>query len=182
MHNSRRHPAHSDFVSALKKLADARRSFARLAEAKLVLGNDNHIGDIGEYWARRYYEQCGQFRAYCESKVDPFDIALSNGIHVSVKSITSWSKGGYGTQVKPLDGKHWQALFAIKLNERLFPERVSIVPLRQLLERPVFVENERRRKDLRAPTKSYPRFEWWTWLDEFRVQFSASDADCIFET
>jgi hypothetical protein len=35
-------PLHTDFIKALKDLAKAREAFRRLAEAKLILGNDNH--------------------------------------------------------------------------------------------------------------------------------------------
>src|SRR5258707_3573831 len=171
---NQRHPQHSYFIAALSQLAEVRRSFADLAASKLVLGNDNHIGDIGEYWARRYFEQIGQFKAYCDSKVHPFDIALLNGLHVAVKAITAWSKNGYGTQIKPLDGKHWQVLFAIRLNENLFPDRISVVPLTQLLKKPVFLENKKRREDPKTPTRAYPRFEWWPWLDEYKVSFSVT--------
>ncbi len=175
-----RHPHHLDFIETLAKLAEVRRSFHALAESKAILGNDNHIGDIGEYWARRYYEQCDEFLGYGESKVHAFDIALRNGAKVSVKTITKWSKGGFGTQVKPLDGKDWQILFAIKLNEILFPEKVAIVPLPYLREQTVFVENEKRRGALKDATKTYPRFQWWSWLDNYQVPFSIRKDDCIF--
>jgi len=60
---------HADFIQALAQLAGARESFAKLAKAKLILGNDNHIGEIGEYWVRRYYELRGQFKCYGTGKL-----------------------------------------------------------------------------------------------------------------
>jgi hypothetical protein len=53
---------HVYFLKALGQLAAARESFAKLAQGGLILGNDNHIGDIGEYWVRRYYSQLGRLR------------------------------------------------------------------------------------------------------------------------
>lgn len=50
------HKLHAEFLDALEDLARARTVFDRLDEDGLILGSDNHIGDIGEYWVRRYYE------------------------------------------------------------------------------------------------------------------------------
>src|SRR5450759_3631960 len=54
-----RHPKHSEFLDALRQFAAVRSLFGALADEDLILGNDNHIGVIGEYWAHRYYEQLG---------------------------------------------------------------------------------------------------------------------------
>ena len=152
-------------------------SFARLALEGLILGNDNHIGDIGEYWARRYYEELKTFECYGTGKNAPFDLRLKDGTTVSVKTITAWSKTGYGTPVRPLDGKHWRILAAVYLAENLFPKKIAIVPIEDLLQRPVFVDNAARRSHATMATKSFPRFEWWPWLEDYEVAFSIQGDD-----
>jgi hypothetical protein len=167
-----RHPLHIDFINALTQLAGARESFGKLAEAKLILGNDNHIGDIGEYWVRRYYELRGQFKSYGTGKNCPYDLKLNDGTGVSVKTLTAWSVTGYGTPIRPLDGKHWKMLAAVFLEKNLLPEKLAIVPLTKLVEQPVFIKNAARRSNATDPTTSYPRFEWWPWLDQYKVSFT----------
>ena len=172
-----RHDLHNDFIQAIAQLAVARRSFSKLADGKLILGNDNHIGDIGEYWVRRYYEILGQFKCYGTGKNCAFDLKLDDGVGVSVKTLTAWSKSGYGTPVRTLDGKHWQVLAAVFLGEDLQPLKLAIVPLADLIKEPVFVDNLARRTHPTDPTKSYPRFEWWTWLDRYKVTFAMKEDD-----
>src|SRR5258708_4316648 len=170
-----RHPLHADFIQALAQLAGARESFAKLAKAKLILGNDNHIGDIGEYWVRRYYELRGQFKCYGTGKNCAYDIQLNDATGVSVKTLTAWSETGYGTPVRALDGQHWQVLAAVFLGRSLLPKKLAIVPLSQLVEQPVFVRNAGRRSHSTDPTSSYPRFEWWPWLDRYQVTLTIKD-------
>jgi hypothetical protein len=124
-----RHPLHSDFIKALAQLTGARESFKKLAERKLILGNDNHIGDIGEYWVRWYHEILGQFKCYGTGKNCAYDIQLADGTGVSVKPLTAWSNGaktGYGTPVRTLDGKDWQVLAEVSLNEDLRPRKLAM--------------------------------------------------------
>jgi hypothetical protein len=100
---------HTDFVKALKHFAKARRLFEKLVEGELILGNDNHIGDIGEYWVRRYHERLEKFKRYHPHKTGPFDIEPRSGKSVSVKTTTAWSKKGSGSPVKA-DRGHWGCL------------------------------------------------------------------------
>lgn len=174
----RRHRAHVDFVDAVRRLAAVRDSFTELAKQKLILGNDNHIGDIGEYWMRRYYEQRGIFCAYGNGKTALCDIKLADGTAVSVKTITEWSKTGYGTPIRPLDGSQWTVLAAVFLGADLFPKRIAVVPLADLRKQPVFLRNEARRAGAK-PTQSYPRFAWWDWLENYEVRFSIVDDDLV---
>jgi hypothetical protein len=90
---------HEAYVQAIGQLAAVGRSFAQLASDGLILGNDNHIGDIGEYWVRRYYEGLGEFKRYGAGKNSPFDIQLTDDKQISVKTLTAWSELGYGTPV-----------------------------------------------------------------------------------
>jgi hypothetical protein len=170
---------HAHFVDAIRSLAAVRSSFSLLAKEKLILGNDNHIGDIGEYWARRYYEELGLFSSFGSGKNAACDIKLTNQTTVSVKTLTAWSKTGYGTQIKPLDGVNWQVLAAVYLSEDLFPSRIAIVPLAELIVRPVFVKNAKKRAHPTKATKSYPHFEWWDWLIHYEVSFEIKDDNLV---
>lgn len=160
---------HQDFLKAIEHLAAARSLFEKLAAGGAILGNDNHIGDIGEYWARRHFELTGQFNRFGDKKTSPFDIELIDGSKVSVKTITEWSKTKKGTQIKPLDGESWQLLMCVALDPQLRPERMALVPFRALATRPEFAQNARRRNDLEAPTTTFPVFRWWPWLAEHQL-------------
>src|SRR5580658_2867121 len=100
---------HADFIIALQHLANTREAFEELAGDGLILGNDNHIGDIGEHRVRRYYELNGRF-----------DIKLKGGDCVSVKTLTAWSRAGYSTPVRA-DGGYWAIFAAVFLAKNLFP-------------------------------------------------------------
>ena len=136
-------------------------------DEKLILGNDNHIGDIGEYWVRKYFEGISQFKKYGPKKNSPYDIELIDGTKVSVKTITAWSSTGCGTQVKPLCGKDWTLLAAVYLNKSLFAQKIALVQLDALMTREPFVSNANRRTS--GESSAHPRFQWWPWLDEFTV-------------
>lgn len=102
--------ADKTILSAIKALSTARAEFSKAAERGLILGNDNHIGDVGEYWVRLYLENTGEFKKYADKKNDPYDIELNDGKKLSVKTITEWSETGYGTQIKPLCGYRLAAI------------------------------------------------------------------------
>jgi len=154
-------------AAAMAALSAARGAFTDAAEAGLILGNDNHVGDIGEYWVRTYFETRGEFGGYSKAKNDSYDLELTDGTRVSVKTLTSWSKRGRGTQVKPLCGRNWQLLAAVFLDDRLHPQKIAVVPLGELVQRKVFALNAANRAERR--TRSYPAFQWWAWLDEHLV-------------
>ena len=154
-------------ADAIESLAIARNHFQSARSAGLVLGNDNHIGDLGEYWVMKHLKNGDRFKRYAQSKISPYDIELTDGSRVSVKTITSWSEAGLGTQVKPLCGTKWSILAAVLLDKDLKPCKIAWVPLQVLVTKEPFVSNERRRRE--NGTKSYPRFEWWEWLNEFLV-------------
>lgn len=157
---------HKSIRLAIDALSEARKQFVIAKEKGLVLGNDNHIGDIGEYWVMKLLAKQGNFKKYAPKKNSPFDIELTDGTLVSVKTITTWAKGGKGTQIKPLCGTKWSVLAAVFLNERLRPEKISMVSVDDILRHEPFVSNTKNRKN---GTKTYPRFEWWDWLDEYLV-------------
>lgn len=167
---------HTDVVNAIAHLARARKAFKGLVENKLVLGNDNHIGDVGEYWVRRYYELKGQFKSYGPGKNAPFDIRLKNGKCVSVKTTSEWNERGYGSPVCA-DGKEWAILAAVLLDKNLYPEKLAIVPLHSLIQQKVFSTNAARRTRADKPTSTHPRFAWWAWLDDHLVGFKIRNRD-----
>jgi hypothetical protein len=162
--------ADATIKEAIEALVIARERFNKAANEKLILGNDNHIGDIGEYWVRKYFEMTMQFKQYAGKKNAPYDLELKNGQKVSVKTITSWSKIGKGTQIKPLCGEHWDILAAVRLNELLHPEKIALIPLKKLITHEPFPSNDDSRRN--KGTKSYPRFEWWPWLDKGYVVYT----------
>jgi hypothetical protein len=52
---------HNEILKGFRHLKKAREVFEKFEKhkPKLFSGNDNHIGDIGEYWALRYYNLSG---------------------------------------------------------------------------------------------------------------------------
>lgn len=160
--------ADDTILKAIKALSEARGAFEDAINEGLILGNDNHIGDIGEYWVRKHFEKDSSFKAYAKKKNAPYDIELANETKVSVKTITEWSSTGYGTQIKPLCGTDWQLLAAVFLNKDLMASKISLVPLEKLVTHEPFISNKlsREKKD---GTKAYPRFQWWNWLDDYNV-------------
>lgn len=156
---------------AIEALARARKAFDNAAKTGLIIGNDNHIGDVGEYWVRKFFEGRNEFKTYAPSKNSPFDIELLDGTKVSVKTITQWSDTGYGTQIKPLCGTEWQVLAAVQLDQDLYPSKIALIKLNELLRKEPFVSNAERRDS--KGTSAYPRFQWWDWLDEHIVYENA---------
>jgi len=152
---------------AMDALTVARKAFIAAANQGLILGNDNHIGDIGEYWVRQYLARRGLFRGYAPSRNSLYDLEDSDGVRYSVKTMTEWSQAGYGTPVKPLDGIHWQVLAAVYLDRRLHPARIALVPIERLCAKEPFTANSAKRAT--GAIKSYPRFQWWSWLEDFVV-------------
>lgn len=156
---------HPNVEKALAALSAARDAFEVAAAEKLIPGNDNHIGDIGEYWVKEYYQANGQFKSFSPAKNSNYDLELIDSTKVSVKTITAWSKNGYGTQIKPLCGTNWQLLAAVYLSTSLYPSKIALVPLEALLSQEIFKSNERRRSE--SGTKTFPRFQWWPWLEDY---------------
>jgi hypothetical protein len=149
---------------AMQSLAQARSDFLLAAREGLILGNDNHVGDIGEYWARMHFEETGLFDTYHSDKNGSYDIRLQDGRCVSVKTVTAWSEHGKGAQVKPLCGTNWTVLAAVKLDRDLFPDQIAVVPLADILLQDPFRKNELRRFN---GSKTFPVFQWWGWLDKY---------------
>lgn len=162
------------FMEAIKSLARSRLLFEECAKRGIVLGNDNHIGDIGEYWVKKWYESQGQRAELASVKTSAYDILLPDSDdRVSVKTITEWSHHGKGTQIKPLleKGNPWNILAVVILSPDLVPSQLSLISLDNLLKMPEFVENKKKRHD--KGTKTYPRVSRdWKWLSSSQVDIS----------
>ncbi len=155
------------FKTAIEKYAKTRKLFKQLEEAGLVSGNDNHIGDIGEYYVYRYLLKSDLNTRLAPKKNSLHDIEISNNEKVSVKTITTWSKRGKGTQIKidDVDDRNWDYLFAVYLDDNLKPVKIAKIRFDELISKREFVENKRRREQ--DGTKAHPRFQWWSWLEDY---------------
>ena len=153
------------FSAAVSNYVDVRDSFRRLHELGLVSGNDNHVGDIGEYYVLRLLRRSDPDLKLSPKKNSGYDMETSGGTRISVKTMTPWSSRRKGTPIK-YDLGHWGVLYAVLLDEALRPERMAAVPLDELRRREPFRENERRRQ---SGVRSYPLFQWWDWLKDYVV-------------
>jgi len=145
---------HEEIISAFQKFKEFRNVIAKY-EGKWFSGNDNHPGDIGEYWAMRYYES--QNPKIAPMRTSPYDIELSDGTRLSIKTMTKWNKRGRGGPMKGIDGGLWKKFIAIKLNDDFEVEKFCIVPYEEFKKRGV---------------KEKTAFTWWSWLDEFSKPFN----------
>lgn len=96
----------------------ARQAFLGVANNDKVLhGNDNIIGRIGEAVAHSFLEQEGRKPEIVVSKSNPgFDIICrSDGAKISVKMITSENKWGRTSKIR----HKWNELVGIELDEDL---------------------------------------------------------------
>lgn len=99
-------------------------------------GNDNYVGIIGEYWAKRFLENLGQ-------KVDSLnkkdsqtrdksskwtDFVINGNEHISVKAIFEAESGRSGAikyDDKPIDSIC--SIIIVKLDINLFPSKILYV-------------------------------------------------------
>lgn len=162
------------FRLAIESLAQSRQLFEECAKRGLILGNDNHIGDIGEYWVLKWYRLQGHQADLAKDKTSDFDISvLDTKDLISVKTITAWSAHGKGTQIKPLNenGNPWNVLAVVILSTDLTPSQISIISLHDLLKTPEFIENGIKRRE--KGTKTYPCVSRdWKWLEAYSVDLS----------
>ncbi len=156
---------HALFLTACEQFKLARVAFRGLAQQKLVRGNDNHVGDIGEYWVERYYECAGRNPSSAGSKVSTFALELGDGTKVSVRTMTPWARTGKGTPVKPIVGARWE-LAAVTLDDSFRLTKLAIVPSEQLCKYPPFskLNGGYLTGSTMGPRSSFPRFQWWPFL------------------
>ncbi|RJO62712.1 MAG: hypothetical protein C4542_02465 [Dehalococcoidia bacterium] len=145
---------HEEIRQGFKHFAEARKVFSKY-KGKWFIGNDNHVGDIGEYWTMRYFLSAKPELA--PSRVSPYDIVLGDGQKLSVKTMSRWNESGRGSPVKGIINKDWDCLVAIKLDEQFEVDQFCLVPLDKISKR----------------IKDGSPFMWWGWLDEFRKDFNS---------
>ncbi len=145
---------HSEILEGFRHFVEARKVFAKYAkERKWFSGNDNHIGDIGEYWIMRYFKD--KEPTLAPKRTSPYDIQLKDGSRLSVKTMSKWNKSGRGSPVKGIDEKLWDYLIAIILDNNLEVEKFCIVP----------------HKEVRKMVGNNSPFKWWHWLEEFEADY-----------
>ncbi len=145
---------HEEILKGFRYFVEARKVF-RKYEGKWFSGNDNHVGDIGEYWAMRYFGD--REPKLAPKRTSSYDIQLNDGTRLSIKTMSKWNRSGFGGPVKGVDEKLWDYLIAISLDDNFQVEKFCIVP----------------HKEVRKRIKSESRFKWWPWLNEFEEEFKS---------
>jgi hypothetical protein len=146
---------------AIRELAVARKAFrkygvAKIAGRKWLSGNDNIVGDIGEYWATKLLAKYNPVLS--GTKVSDFDFRMDDPKggkrrpKVSVKTITDWSKSRQGSRVKATG---WQYFFAIDLNLNLIPIKFALI----------------KKKEFLKEQKPGTAFRWWRWLRKYEKPY-----------
>ncbi len=141
---------HSEILEGFRRFVEVRKIFAKY-EGKWFSGNDNHVGDIGEYWTMRYFKD--KEPTLAPKRTSPYDIQLKDGSRLAIKTMSKWNKSGRGSPVKGIDEKLWDYLIAIRLDDNMKVETFCIVPHKEI---------QKRVRD-RSP------FKWYSWLEEFEV-------------
>lgn len=116
-----------DGWEAIEEYAKGRLKFceAQKRQQKLLHGNDNKVGIIGEYWAMRYYQEC--LKRVLEdrpgSSSNPgYDFRYREGskeFRVTVKSVSMENEKG--RTVRLADPEHWDELLLVTLDYDLRP-------------------------------------------------------------
>ena len=147
---------HEEILKGFEYFREAREVFAAY-KGKWFSGNDNHVGDIGEYWAMRYFLSLNKKPVLAPKRNSNFDIELDDRTRTrfSIKTMSTWNKSKYGSPVKGIDEGHWHYLIAVKLNDNFGVEKFCRVP----------------RKEMQKRIRNGARFKWWDWLDEFKAVF-----------
>ncbi|MBI3744468.1 MAG: hypothetical protein HY261_09325 [Chloroflexi bacterium] len=158
---------HKDFLEACENLAKVRTAFRNLKEQNLVSGNDNHVGDIGEYWVARYLERTNRNPVPAPTKTAPYDFTLGDGTKVSVKTMTSWAKYKRGTLVKIPASTRWE-LAAVFLDDNLMLKKLAVIPCDKLRQQPPFLGDAVADNPLNSRLLT-PYFRWWDFLKDYEV-------------
>ena len=154
-------------TAAVRKYAEVRDIFARLQELGIVSGNDNRIGDIGEYYVLRHLQRSGHHVELAPKKNSLFDLIIDGRERVSVKTTTDWSSRGRGAQIKTsTDERNWDVLYAIQLDRTLRPVKLASIDYTTLTAKPEFMQSAQNRVH---GSRSHPQFRWWPWLDDYLI-------------
>jgi hypothetical protein len=150
------HEEHQGILKGFKNFVEAREVFDKY-KGKWFSGNDNHVGDIGEYWAMRYFKSIGKEPKLAPSRISPYDIKLNGGTILSVKTRSKWNKSKQGGLVKGIEPKHWDFIIAVDLDKNLGVESFYIIP----------------HEEVRKRIGNKGRFPWKdvAWLEKFREKY-----------
>ena len=131
----------NEIEGAIENYAKARQRLrkygkdAGASEKKWFSGNDNLVGDIGEYWAAKLLGEVD----LAEKSNDPYDFKVTRsrtpnfrkyeGEKIYVKAMTPWATRKAGSAVKGIKARKWNFFCAIKLDDKLLPVEYAIVPI-----------------------------------------------------
>ena len=148
----------------IQSYARARASLRQIFIQNGILINDNHVGTIGELYAKVFIESFGLSVRSAIKVNSPYDLVDSLEIKYSVKTITAENTSGTTSPVNITE--NWTVLIAVNLDNDFMLEKMALITKNQLVTYPVFVNNICRRN---AGSKSHPRFQWWDFLDHYLV-------------
>ncbi|GEM_PF-4221040 len=140
---------YEEILEGFKHFAEARKVFDKY-KGKWFSGNDNHVGDVGEYWAIRYYRNLGKDPKLAPKRNSSYDFEADGKLY-SVKTMSNWNKKGKGSPVKGIKERKWDFLIAVKLNEALGVNRFCVVSIDEVCQH---------------IQKEGTHFQWWPWLQE----------------
>ena len=144
---------HEEILGAFSHFVEARKVFAKYKN-KWFSGNDNHVGDVGEYWAMLHFKN--RQPKLAPKRTSPYDIELNDGTRLSIKTMSQWNASGQGGPVTGIDEANWSYLIAIKLDQNLKVEKFCMVPREELQKKGV---------------KNKSPFKWWPWLEKFEEDY-----------
>lgn len=154
-------------LSEIKAYADARSKLKKIFMNNGILVNDNHVGTIGELYAKIYLESKGLIVKSALKFNDPYDLEDHLKVRYSVKTITSENTKG---KTSPINvDEDWHTLIAIKLDDDLILNEIAIINKVELIQSDLFQINIKNRKRVTSPTKTHPKFQWWSFLNNYIV-------------
>ncbi|NOU94890.1 hypothetical protein GC093_16915 [Paenibacillus sp. LMG 31456] len=133
--------------------AQARSSLRQIFKENGIIVNDNHVGTIGELYAKIYLESFGLSVRPAKNLIWPYDLEDSLGIKYSVKTITTENTLGKTSPVNILED--WTVLIAISLDGDFMLEKMAMIIKSHLISYPVFQKNINNRSN---GSKSHPQF------------------------
>lgn len=129
---------HFCIENLIKDYAYTRKKFEVYKEklADYLDGNDNYVGIIGEYWAKRFLENLGREVASLNRKDTDTrdksskwtDFIVNNNEHISVKAIFEAESGRSGAikyDDKPVN--KMCSIIIVKLDINLFPSKILYI-------------------------------------------------------
>jgi hypothetical protein len=148
------------FKEAIYHLSCSRNLFSELHRLGLCSGNDNHIGDIGEFYVYKYFMKNNGSPKFSPKRNSLYDIE-NDGRKISVKTMTNWSKTGKSSKINLMD-KNWDDLFVVKLNDDLLPLKIASIHYDELI---LFPPIAKKLSNSNNGQIKRIQFKWWDILD-----------------